>query len=110
MSKELYLSNQNRNLEYTPEKDYDPRYYDLCYCDEVGYWHDEPDPEVIEYIDSEFGKDSYRLIIGGMIYTEDYDVMMFLQEETFYGTPVWFDIVEPDKHIADELHDDGWMW
>lgn len=110
MFKELYISNQNRKFKHTPEEDYDPRYYDLGYYDENEYWHDEPDPEMIEYIDSEFGKDSYRLIIDGVIYTEDYDVMIFLQEETIYSTPVWFDIVEPDKHIVDELRDDGWTW
>lgn len=110
MSKELYISNENRNLNQTPENDYDPRHYDLSYCDEIGYWNDEPDPEVIEYIDDTFGEDSYRWITGGVIYTEDYDVMMFLQEETIYGTPIWFDIVAPDKHVYEELKDDGWTW
>ena len=110
MSKELYISNDNIKCEYTPENDYDPRFYDLSYMDEMGYFNDEPDPEVMGYIDNTFGENSYRLAIGGVIYTENYDVMMFLQEETFYGMPVWFDIVEPDKYIADELRDDGWVW
>lgn len=110
MSKELYISNNNIRYEHTPENDYDPRYYDLSYYDEMGYWHDEPNIEVIEYIDEKFGKHSYQWVTGGVIYTENYDVMMFLQEETLYGTPVWFDIVEPDKHIADELREDGWVW
>lgn len=110
MSKELYISNDNIKYEYTPENDYDPRFYDLSYCDEMGYFNDEPEPEVMEYIDDTFGENSYRLAVGGVIYTENYDVMMFLQEETFYGMPVWFDIVEPNKHIADELRDDGWVW
>lgn len=110
MSKQLYISDENRKYNQTPKNDFDPRYYDLCYCNENGYWNEEPDPEVIEYINDEFGEDSYRLIIDGVIYTEDYDVMMFLQEETIYTTPVWFDIVEPDKHIADELYAAGWTW
>lgn len=110
MSKKLYVSDDNRKNNWTPENDYDPRFYDLSYCDENGYYNDEPDPEVTEYIDNTFGEDSYRWITGGVIYTEDYNIMMFLQEETIYGTPVWFDIVEPDKHIADELRNDGWTW
>ena len=110
MSKQLYISEENRNLNQTPEYDYDPRYYFLGYCDEMGYWHDKPDPEVIDYIDDRFGNDSYQVVMGGTIYTEDYDVMMFLQEETFYGTPEWFDIVSPDKHVYEKLHDDGWTW
>lgn len=108
--KYLYLSKNNINLGYTPENDYDPRYYDLSYVDEDGYYRDEPDPEVIEYIDGNFGELSYTYATGGCIYTENYDVMQFLQEETWYGEPVWFDVVSPDKPVADELRADGWTW
>lgn len=106
MSKQLYISNDNINNNQTPEYGYDPRYYYLGYCDEMGYWHDEPDPEVIDHIDDRFGNDSYQVVMGGTIYTEDYDVMMFLQEETFYGTPERYD----GKHVDKELCDDGWTW
>lgn len=106
MSKQLYISNDNINNNQTPEYGYDPRYYYLGYRDEMGYWHDEPDPEVIDYIDDRFGNDSYQVVMGGTIYTEDCDVMMFLQEETLYGTPERYD----GRHVDKELRDDGWTW
>lgn len=108
-TKEIYLSAENIRLGHTPENDYDPRYYDLSWWDEEGCYRDDtPDPEVMEYIESNF--DDYRIECYSAIYTEDYRLMEFLQEETFYGTPVWFDVVSPDKHVYDELEEEGWTW
>lgn len=103
--KQLYLSNDNINSGYTPENGYDPRYYDLSYVGEDGILYDEPDPEVIDYIDNTFGAYAYSHACYGCIYTENYDVMQFLQEETFYGQPVWF-----DDNVMAELKNDGWNW
>lgn len=107
--KKLYISCENRLLGYTPEENYDPCYYDLTYrCDPYTYEDiDEPDPEIIEYINENFGEHSY-LACGATIYTENYDVQKFLQNE--YFKPMWFDVHENHGSVADILSKEGWEW
>ena len=110
MSKELYISDGNRRMGYTPENDYDPRYYDLCWFDIDGNCIDsEPHPDVIDYLDIMFGGDSYDIVCGSVIYTDNVNIMKFLQEGCMYD-PVWFDIAGDDVSTVDELRAFGWTW
>lgn len=110
VEKRLYISNYNRDNGYTPENDYDPRYYDLSYVDDNDCVIDESDPEIINTIIERFGEDSFSDACYGCIYTENYDVMKFLQEETIYGEPIWFDTAGGDVSTIKELGEEGWTW
>lgn len=107
MSKMLYISNDNYRLGYTPENDYDPRYYDLASWREYddGYYG-----EILNTLNDRFGSSSYQLIsYDDVVYTENYDVMRVMQDE-FGITPMWFDVTGDDVGTVDELEGDGWEW
>lgn len=105
MSKELYISDGCRRLGYTPENDYDPRYYEIGCGDSF----DEADLEIVESINRWFGEDSYNVVCDTVIYTENQEVMRCMQDD--YGiAPMWFDVCGDDVTTVDELHRDDWTW
>lgn len=107
VSKELYISDKCHRLGYTPENDYDPRYYDLGSDKE-----DNPElyNEILSCINNECGLLSYQLMCWDeVIYTHNYDVMKLLQDG-FDIDPMWFDVAGDDVSTVDELHNDSWVW
>ena len=101
-------------MQYRPgcyaRNNYDPRYYDIGFemdcedkdCNEI--------TAIIKCVDDMFGSDSYELIcLDEVIYTEDYDVMKYLQDDCGI-IPAWFDVVSYDTPFVDELRIDGWVW
>lgn len=107
MEKKLYISDGNRKMGYTPENDHDPRYYDpgfemnddIEYCQAfVDVVCNKPDTSAIIYDD-----------VFYYIYTENYDVMKFLQDDCGIE-PMWFDVCGDDVSTVDELRHAGWTW
>lgn len=110
MGEKLYINEENRRMGYTPENDYDPRYYDLSWVDTNGNCIDsEPYPSMIEELDNMFGSDSYYIICGCILYTDNVEIMKFLQECCLL-VPMWFDIAGDDVSTVDELCNNGWTW
>lgn len=100
MSHELYISDWCRKAGCTPENDYDPRYYDaggslslkdLC------------------YIGKEFGYDSFFISFDNVLYTENINVMRYMQDDA-HTLPMWFGVCGDDVNIVDKLHKFGWTW
>lgn len=102
MGKKLYISEGNRKMGYTPENDHDPRYYDAG--DVIGF-------KELCYITDKYGVGSYCIPIPSesVLYTENYDVMKFLQNDCEIE-PMWFDVCGDDVSTVDELKADGWTW
>lgn len=110
MTKQLYISDWCKRMDYTPSNDYDPRYYDLSYYDtENECVVDEPELEITEYLEETFGIDCYRSGLYGVIYTENYEVQKCLQE-AWSKEPVWFDCVSGEPSVSELLVDEGWQW
>lgn len=110
MSHELYISDWCRKAGYTPENDYDPRYYDIGSALDYEYKDYDGITKVIEDVHDKFGADSYELIcFDEVVYTENYDVMRYLQDDILIA-PMWFDIAGDDINTVDELHKSGWTW
>lgn len=103
----LYISETNKQVGCTPEENYDPRYYDLpyvsCYEDQENY------NELLAYIEANFSGDYCLVAFDEVLFTENYDLQEFMQEETFCS-PVWFDVCSGEKSVADELHEAGFVW
>ena len=100
MSKKLYISDWCRKAGYTPENDYDPRYYDTG---------DSMSTVDLSYIAETFGYDSFSIPIDTMLYTENTNVMRYMQDDELIE-PMWFDVCGDDVNTVDELRNDGWTW
>lgn len=100
MSHELYISDWCRKAGYTPENDYDPRYYDT----DVSLSMDD-----LYHIGEEFGYDSFSIPVDTVLYTENPNVMRYIQDDAHIA-PMWFDVCGDDVNTVDELHKSGWEW
>lgn len=100
MSHELYISDWCRKAGYTPENDYDPRYYDAGGSMSM---------DDLCYIGEEFGYDSFSIPIDTVLYTENPNVMRYMQDDALIA-PMWFDVCGDDVNTVDELHKSGWTW
>lgn len=100
MSHELYISDWCRKAGYTPENDYDPRYY---------YAGGGLSMDDLRYIGEEFGYDSFSIPLDTVLYTENTNVMRYMQDDALIA-PMWFDVCGDDIDTVDELRKSGWAW
>lgn len=106
--KRLYISERNLERGHVPENGYDPRLYDLHYY--PGYQsnssEERPAPNASILLRERFSASRYSLGAGELVYTEDLEVMRFLQDLRY--CPMRKD--KPGEVLVRELLGKGFSW